>query len=293
MASFGVVGLSLSFLPFSDFLAFLQELQVDGFELATLPQAFRGELDLTSEAGREWVREKVRASGLRILSLGGYNSFTVPKDQLPQEVERLAGYMRIAADLGIPVVRAMGGELPAGWSKEEAMTALVEGFRRAVAVAADLGLVLALENHGHFLQDASILRELVEKVDAPQLRLTLDTGNFCWAGRSIAQAASYYRELLPYVASVHLKDGRPYPKEGQPHETAFKFTPVGSGDLAPYLAELLQELARRDYAGPVQIEFEGAGDPRTLFDKADPEVVEFVKEGTRAGVAWVRQSWPA
>lgn len=295
VVSFGVVGLSLSFLSFPSFLAFLQELQVDGFELATLPQAYKSELDLASDSGRERVREQVQATGLRILSLGGYNTFTVPRDQLAGEVARLAGYMRIAAAMGIPVVRAMGGDLPAGWSREEAMTALVDGFRQAVAIAADLGIVLALENHGHFLQDAPVLRELVERVGSPQLRLTLDTGNFCWAGRSVFQAASYYRELLPYVASVHLKDGRPVAKEGQrqPGESTFKFVPVGSGELAPHLAELLQALALQGYAGPVQIEFEGAGDPRTLFENADPQVVAFVQEGTRAGLDWVRRTWPA
>jgi len=189
VASFGVVGLSLSFLSFSSFLAFLQELRADGLELATLPQAYRGELDLASDSGRERVRDQVRAAGLRVLSLGGYNTFTVPREKLPEEVERLAGYLRMAAAMGVPVVRAMGGDLPPGWTRAEAMAALVDGFRRAVAIAADLGVVLALENHGHFLQDAPVLRELVEKVDSPQLRLTLDTGNFCWAGRSVAQAA--------------------------------------------------------------------------------------------------------
>ena len=103
VASFGVVGLSLSFLSFSSFLAFLQELRADGLELATLPQAYRGELDLASDSGRERVRDQVRAAGLRVLSLGGYNTFTVPREKLPEEVERLVEEKFILPEQGAAV----------------------------------------------------------------------------------------------------------------------------------------------------------------------------------------------
>ncbi|HHV55437.1 MAG TPA: sugar phosphate isomerase/epimerase [Firmicutes bacterium] len=283
MAYFGVVSLSLSRLPFTEFLDFLTEIEADGFELTTVAGAHRGQVELATEEGRRRLSEQVAAAGRRILSLGAYNTFIVPAEALPAQVERLAGYIRLAAELGIPVVRAMGGELPEGFTREEGITALVEGFRQAARIAADHGVVLALENHGRFLQEADLLKEVVEKVDSPHFRLTLDTGNFCWAGRSIAEARAAFAALLPYVANVHLKDVEA--------GAGVRFVPAGTGQLAEALADLLHGLAKQDYSGPIQVEFEGAGDPRELLGREDPNIDRYLKSGTRHGLQWAKETW--
>ena len=114
--------------------------------------------------------------------------------------------------------------------------------------------ILALENHGHLVNDAPTLVEILQAVNDDHLRLTLDTGNFCWAGRSLEEAAAYFKELAPYVVNVHLKD---LVFTGP---AKVQFLPLGEGDLD--LKKVIQELATVGYNDSALREYEGMGEPK-------------------------------
>jgi len=104
----------------------------------------------------------------------------------------------------------------------------------------------------------------------PPWGITLDTGNFCWAGHSIEAAHRFFEVLSPLTVNVHIKDGRFV-------DGAWVLLPAGRGDLD--LAGLFTTLAAAKYDGPVLSEYEGRAD----FQASTTESVAYLR-GLRDGM---------
>jgi sugar phosphate isomerase/epimerase len=212
--------------------------------------------------------------GLAIRSLSGYCDFAqVDSTALEVEIERLVITCRVAAEMGVPIVRAFTGDVKPGIDLPAVRPNIIAGFRQACEEAQALGVALGIENHGRLINDGPALVALVKEITQSgngvhNLGFTLDTGNFAWAGHDAAQVEADFAAVLPYVISVHIKDGI-WTGDG------FTFVPAGEGQLP--LEQLLRDLLARGYQGPIYSEFEGAGDFR---------------EGTRASIAYLRQALP-
>lgn len=215
------------------------------------------------------VRGWAAAAGLQISAVSGYCDFAQPDPAArAAEVERLLTACRAAHALEVGVVRAFAGDPKPGLTLAAAWPWLVAGLQEAARQAEPLGVTLAIENHGRLLNDGPALARLVHEIGATNVGVTLDTGNFAWAGHNLAQVRADFAAVLPHVVSLHVKDGVWRPTAGA---TAFEFTPAGQGELP--LAEWLAALAERGYSGGVCSEFEGAGDFRA---------------GTQASIAYLR-----
>lgn len=198
------------------------------------------------------VRAWAQAAGITIGSLSGYCDLVqTTEDAVEQQLERLLATCRAASRLEVPVVRAFVGEPKAGLSFSDVRPQIVAAFRRAASVCEELGVTLAVENHGRLVNDGPLLAALVRDVGAPNLGLTLDTGNFSWAGHDRAQTETGIQAALPHAVNVHVKDG--VWREGR-----FDFVPAGDGDLD--LQGLLRQLRAGGYDGMVCSEYEGAGE---------------------------------
>jgi sugar phosphate isomerase/epimerase len=117
-----------------------------------------------------------------------------------------------------------------------------------VAVLADrarrAGLVLVHENcAGWAAERADRTLRLLRAVDSPALRLLFDTGNGVPYGY---RALDLLRELAPYVAHVHIKDGVRTP-DG---DTAYTLP----GDGEAEVAACLRVLAAHGYTGALSLE---------------------------------------
>jgi len=147
---------------------------------------------------------------------------------------------------------------------------LVGGMQEAARQAETLGVTLAIENHGRLLNDGPALARLIHEVGAANVGVTLDTGNFAWAGHGPSQVRADFEAVLPHIVSLHVKDGvwREATAGAPP---SFEFVPAGSGQLP--LAEWLKTLAARGYQGAVCSEYEGSGDFR---------------DGTAASIAYLK-----
>ncbi|HNY67517.1 MAG TPA: sugar phosphate isomerase/epimerase family protein [Bacillota bacterium] len=279
----GVVCLSLSCMDFVDVLDFVGSIGGEAIELCTVKGAHNGTLNLDGPDRSSLVRA-VEDRGLHIASVAGYNDFasSEPGD-LPKELERLEYYCRLAADLGVGIVRAMGGNMQLSLSAEQMISNITRGFRVAVGIAKQYGVTLALENHGVVVNDGPTLMRIVEEVGSDNLGLTLDTGNFCWAGHSLDEAHRYFEQLAPYVVSVHLKDL--VTAEGS--KTQF----VALGDGRVDLRYVVDLLADRGYQGALLCEYEGMGDPKELLKSGVFEQERYVrglKAGTERSLAYLR-----
>ncbi len=137
---------------------------------------------------------ELQARGLRAVALSAHMDLT-----RPDSVARFTRRLEFARAIGARFVNTNGG--PA----ENA-----EGFWRNLpplaARAADLGVVLALENHGDMLHRGAEILALLRSIDHPAVRLNYDTGNAWYYAGGRLDPVAELAEVAPVVAHVHLKE---------------------------------------------------------------------------------------
>jgi sugar phosphate isomerase/epimerase len=148
-------------------------------------------------------------------------------------------------------------------------------LREALRVAEDLGVTLAVENHGDFNSDA--LLRLIERIGSPRLRVTLDTGNLLTVGDDPVEGS---RKLAPYVAATHVKDlvvGESSPGGPPTHWC----TPIGKGVVD--IPAILAHLQAAGYDGLLCIEIESRS-PAWL-ETSEEEIIRLSVDYLRSLVA--------
>lgn len=259
----GAVSLGWSGTPLERVLSELREMGGESIEINSQPGIH--ELTIESSTAAR-VRSMAEQADVAIVAVSGYNDFAQSDpESLTSEVQRLLVACQLAVWLNVPIVRAFAGESKPGRSLEDLWPGIVEGFRRAAAPARAAGVTLAIENHGRLLNDGRLLARLVQEVNEPNVRLTLDTGNFSWAGHDLSSTSDDLEAALPHAVNVQVKDGRW-------RDGTFEFVPAGTGELP--LRSLIAKLVSRGYDGPISSEYEGSGDFR---------------EGTRRSITWLRE----
>jgi sugar phosphate isomerase/epimerase len=170
----------------------------------------------------------------------------------PAAEDHLARWIACAARLGHPVMRITLGS-PASRGTEPAavlVDRLIAPTRRAAERAGEVGLALAIENHGD-LRAQDVL-EVIERVGLPNLGVTLDNVNLIRVGDDMLEGT---RALAPRTLLVQLKDHPPTPDptiRGGALSVA-----LGEG-VAP-LDEIVAILAASGFDGPVCVELASLG----------------------------------
>jgi len=173
--------------------------------------------------------------------------------------------MRIT--LGSPASR---GTEPA----QDLVDRLIEPARRAADRAADVGLALAIENHGD-ITVADIL-QILERVDRPNLGVTLDDLNLPRVGDDMIEGT---RALAPHTLLVQLKDH--VATDDMTIQGGAVCTALGEG-VAP-LHEILAVLDEAGFEGPVCVELASLGAGADGIDEL--AMIE-------RSVEWLRQNVP-
>jgi sugar phosphate isomerase/epimerase len=97
-------------------------------------------------------------------------------------------------------------------------------LREATKIAADQGIILAMENHIDFT--ARELLQLIEEVGSTNFGVNFDTGN---ALRLFEDPVEEARLLAPYIHATHIKDLSPR-RGGSPRDWNFwESVPAGQG----------------------------------------------------------------
>lgn len=203
------------------------------------------------DADFERAKTLLDEAGIVASSLGGYCDFAQLDDAaLEAEIDGFVGYCRRAVALSIPVVRAFAGDVKEGHSLETFAARIKEAFVEVVRRVDALPIRIGIENHGRLANDGRFLRELIETVASPKLGMTVDTGNFYWAGHPPEHVERFLQWLAPHAVNVHIKDVT-Y-RDGK-----VVFGPAGRGIVD--LPRLFRLLAVCGYDGPVVSEYEGEG----------------------------------
>ena len=218
-----------------------------------------------SDAERELppVKARIADAGLEVAVYSLGNNFIQPEaGARRQELEDLRRGVDIALELGVDLLRVFSGNAREGVSQEQGVEWILEGLAAGAAYAESRGVTLALENHGRFAGRSDQVRDIIEQVGSPALRVNFDTGNFLLVGQDPVEAA---RELAEWVVLVHLKDIR----FADADESGFVFErPDGQlltgsvvGEGLVDLAGVMAVLREAGYDGWLSLEYEGAEDP--------------------------------
>jgi L-ribulose-5-phosphate 3-epimerase len=147
-----------------------------------------------------------------------------------------------AARLGSDCVSLWSGVLHDAASRPQALDRLVEGLQEVLDYAAGQGGVIGFEPEPGMLVDSMrAYEELLGRVDAPHLRLTLDVGHLQCQGE--LPIPEVIRRWAPRLVNVHIEDMR----AGVHEHLMFG---EGQIDFPP----VLQTLADVRYNGGVHVE---------------------------------------
>jgi sugar phosphate isomerase/epimerase len=249
----GFVSLGMGAQPLSDVLDLAQHVGAEALELNGRVTVHRDLWKPPVNYGA--IKSAFEEAEVTPVSLGGYSSMAQPTDEgLERAVDEFVAYCERARQMGIPIVRAFAGDVVEGHTLEELYPRMVEGFKRVMQRIAGWDLTVGIENHGRLINHGEHLHSLVHEVGSPRLGITLDTGNFCWAGHSIETAHRFCERLAALTVNVHVKDGKFFDGE-------WTLFPAGRGDID--LAGILKTLRKAGYEGPVLSEYEGESDFRT------------------------------
>lgn len=215
-----------------DFLKRARELKVDGVSLESC--FFPPKID---QAWFKDLKAQLDEYGLDRVYAWGHPDGLERGQNWTAYDEMVAGIPNAKA-IGTDVMRVVGSSLmfrhePHG----PQIKALAEMFKKAVKVAKDSGVKLAVENHIDFTSDEIL--QLLTEVDSEYFGLNFDTGNFL---RLLDDPIKGMEKLAPFVLATHVKDLMP-DKSARPTDWYFfAGVPVGKGLIDnETLAKLLQK----------------------------------------------------
>ncbi|MFI6731464.1 sugar phosphate isomerase/epimerase family protein [Nonomuraea sp. NPDC050451] len=173
---------------------------------------------------------------------------------ISEDAERRVGFlsqaMRIAADLGAPVVHLWSGVKPEDVPEETAWARLARQCEELLTTADRLGITLGFEPEpGMLVEDLAGFEGLRAMLgDHPRFGLTLDIGHCrCLEPDDVPACV---RRALPYLVHVQIEDMRRGVHEHLEFgEGEIDFPPVLAA-LAGYRGQVAVELARHCHAAP-------------------------------------------
>lgn len=219
-----------------------------------------------SPAQLQALKQRAFRHGLDLCGFSTHQTFVSPDpDVRRKNVEHTRHCIELAYQLGIPTIRVNTGRWGTskdfdelmknrgieprleGYSDDDGFGWVIGGLEECLATAEKCGVVLGLENHWGLGRTAEGVMRVVDAIDSPWLRVTLDTGNF------LERPYEQFETLAPEAVFVQAK------------------TYFGGGTW--YTLELDYDrivaiLRKHDYGGYVSLEFEGQEDHRTAIPKS-------------------------
>ncbi len=185
------------------------------------------------DARAAWLKDQMAGRALSCVSLSAHMDLS-----RPDSVDRFRRRLEFAHAIGARIVNSIAGP-----------TSGLDGFRGNIPAigrrAADLGLTLALENHGDLVDRGRQIVDFIGAVGIPAVRLNYDTGNAWYYAKGGLDPAAELAEVAPVVAHVHLKTPRV-------EEGVMRWVALGEGVLnLPAVGRILRD---RLPTTPVSIE---------------------------------------
>ena len=241
--------------------------------------------DLSGDAEtRKRLEAASRESGVTLSGMCIPASF-IDEDRAARraQIDRAKRYVDLCADMGVGFLRTdvvPWSMRPESYAQVEALfPIIVEGCAEVVEHAAARGVVTSIENHGFLMNGSERCRRLVQAVDSPHLRMTLDIGNFLCVDEDPFVAVN---NCLGIASYVHVKDfltRKHYPGPGWLEPLGGRHivgTVFGFGDVKT--RAIVRRILQSGYDGYVSLEFEGNEPPLMGCDTGLKNVIRIFDE---------------
>ena len=221
------------------------------------------------------IKKQAFHAGLDIMGLSTHQSFVSPdKSKRQENIDLTKHQIEVAYALGIPTIRINTGRwgttMPTngksefdvlmdnkgvepvidGYTEDDGFKWVIDSIAQCIPTAEKCGVVLGLENHwGLGLTSQGVMR-IVNEINSPWLKVTLDTGNF------FDNREAQLKELAPHTCLIQAKTyfgGAKWP--------AFNEINIDY----PKIGELMR---KNNYRGYISLEFEGNENAETAVPKS-------------------------
>ena len=227
--------------------------------------------DASSSAEIEAVQTRINDAGLQVCSCNISSGNPLDGDV----VERTLQKLKIAAQFGVRLVVAGGGEI----EHAEQWGTLAANLTRIADVASELGITYCCETHPGVCQNAERMLELIDRVPHQHLRLNFDTGNIFYYNEH-ADLMNELQAALPFVEHVHLKDTNGAFQQ-------WHFPAFGDGGAVDF-RQVRELLETHQFAGPCSLEIEGiSGEPELTLAQTQQRIIDSVAHLKRCGFQFV------
>ncbi|MGB7158266.1 MAG: sugar phosphate isomerase/epimerase family protein [Tepidisphaeraceae bacterium] len=212
------------------------------------------------------LKRRAFTQGLDLMGFSTHQGFVSPDKAVRQKnIDHTLRCIELAWRLGIPTLRVNTGrwntiksfdELMAnkgiepkleGYTDDEGFKWVIDSLEQCIPRAQECGVIMGLENHWGLGRTAEGVMRVVDAIDSPWLRVTLDTGNF------LENPYEQMKTLAPHAVLVQAK------------------TYFGGGEwytLDIDYARVNQILRDAKFRGYVSLEFEGKEDAATGVPKS-------------------------
>jgi L-ribulose-5-phosphate 3-epimerase len=226
------------------------------------------EMQMTNTDNSTLQRLKQRAfvNGLDLCGFSTHQGWVNPDPKVRQaNTKKTINSIELAYKLGIPTMRVNTGrwgtsgsfdELMAnrgieptleGYTEEDGFKWVIDGISDCLPTAEKCGVTLGLENHWGLGRTAEGVMRIVNAIDSPWLKTTLDTGNFL---------EDPYDRLEQIADDAVLVQAKTYYGGGMWYSLDLDY---------PRIARLLRQ---HNFGGYVSLEFEGKENPRSAIPKS-------------------------
>jgi hypothetical protein len=171
-------------------------------------------------------------NGMSIPSFPVSTEFGLYPDRINAEIEKCRVAMETGLFLGAPLVRVFVGSTPPGGNPQDAFARGVDALRRCAEIGADIGMVVALQNHSGLTSTGDDMLRFHQAVNHPNFSLVLDTGHFTGRqGPNGPKQEGHTGDMIHDVASLieYLSSFMTL----SPGDVILTGTPKGSVDVQP------------------------------------------------------------
>lgn len=220
----------------------------------------------TGNATLQKIKQRAFVNGLDLCGFSTHQGWVSPNaDERKKNTDKTIRSIELAYKLGIPTMRINTGrwgtsgnfdELMAnrgiepvidGYTEEDGFKWVIDGITECLPTAEKCGVTLGLENHWGLGRTPEGVMRIVNAINSPWLKTTLDTGNFL---------EDPYDRLEKMADDAVLVQAKTYYGGGMWYTLDLDY---------PRIAKLL---AKHNYRGYISLEFEGKEDPRTAIPKS-------------------------
>ena len=199
----------------------------------------------TVEQKASWVQAGIN-SGVHIYNmvLSAHRDFPFgSNDQNIREhaMDIMKEAVSFSVDMGIRTIQIAGYyHLENEETTEDSKKRFIEGMFKSAEIASQAGIMLGIENMDRDIISLEQMKEIVETVSSPWLKMYPDVGNLTAHHLDVSKSL---KENIHHIVGIHLKDTR---------EGVFRRVPYGEGIVD--FREVFQTLFTNGYNGSFGLE---------------------------------------